>query len=150
MKNILNNLFLPLIYYFCFAVYALIFEFFGFGLTAGVITFYLLFIFMFILAGCFVPIKKLRFGLILLEAQLILCPLLFHLTEIKLNGFASLGNIMVSTLHPMQELLFGYDYSFAKRLPDYIISMLLPVLCILLGNLLSKKFKFNHKQRLYL
>ncbi len=142
MKNTLNNLFLPLIYYFCYAVYTLIFEFFGLGLTAGTIAFYLLFIFLFILAGCFMPIKKLRAGLILLEAQLILCPLLFHLTEIKLNGFSSLGNIMVSTLHPMQDLLFGYDYSFAKRLPDYIISMLLPVLCILLGNLLSKKYKF--------
>ena len=140
---ICKTLFPLLIYYFCFAVYALIFEFFGFGLTAGVITFYLLFIFMFILAGCFVPIKKLRFGLILLEAQFILCPLLFHLTEIKLNGFASLGNIMVSTLHPMQALLFGYDYSFAKRLPDYILSVIAPVLLILIGNFLAKKRKGN-------
>ena len=144
MKFIFNSIKIPISYYISFIMYAIVFELLGLGSTTGTITFYIIYTVLLIFCGCFCNLKKHIYGLILLELQLIICPIIFstNTQATVLNSFASLGNIMYSTFKPICSTVFNYEVGFINMLPDYIVSFIYPLVFIFIGNIIKKhKFK---------
>lgn len=141
MKKVLDNLKVYISYYVSFAVYFLTFEFFCYKWSA--VCFYIIFSILLIICWYANNFKNSIYGLAVFELQMIICPIIFSLnTGIEaLQSFSSSGNIMYSTFKPVCETVFQYDISVMKLLPDYIISIIYPVLFILTGSLIKQKVK---------
>ncbi len=97
--------------------------------------FYFSFAVFCILLGRFTELKQCRVGLIVLAAQLLICPVLciFNI----FGQLAMLGNYMFSDGAPF-EALFNYERSGLQYLPDYIFSIAFPSLMIFIGYRLKK------------
>ena len=113
---------------------------------SGIICFYLIFIALFVKEGY---VKKIKAGVFLFEIKLLVYPVLYMLSmvdsdEIPLPvSILSLGNIMYGDVKPITKLISDVNYNAVICIPDFLLSLILPVLSLSIGYFIKKKSSEN-------
>lgn len=124
MKTIFNNLKPFIVYWVSFVVYWIVYSFETFSYKIWAIAFLAVYSILSILTGYTTDIKKMRWGIILFELKLLICPIIYSI-NIESSGliyFASASNIFYSTF-----------FDTINSIAGFILSILLPVLLIGIG-----------------
>ncbi len=110
---------------------------------SGIICFYLIFIALFVKEG------YVKAGVFLFEINLLVYPVLYMLSmvdsdEIPLPvSILSLGNIMYGDIKPITKLISDVNYNAVICIPDFLLSLILPVLSLSIGYFIKKKSSEN-------